>query len=64
MNLPIGLLHCIVCICYVMLLCMHDVGSLFLAKCRRYTCLSRWLYEYCNGADRGICQWTTEEQVW
>lgn len=32
-NLHIGaLVHCNSCICYVMLLCMHEVGSLVLAN--------------------------------
>ena len=26
--------------------------------------LSGWLHEHCSGADRGVLQWTAEEQVW
>lgn len=23
-----------------------------------------WLHEHCDGADRGVCEWAAEEQVW
>lgn len=23
-----------------------------------------WLHEHCHGADRGVCEWAAEEQVW
>lgn len=30
----------------------------------RHSGLSRWIHEYCYGANRRICQWTAEKQVW
>ncbi len=39
----------------------HSLLQCLLILVCRYSCMSGWLYEYSNGANRRICQWAVEK---